>query len=300
MPTCEFEGDPQPSRKRSGSRFRSTSSGSSARARHRPRLARQGGVDRAGLRRAHSGIARPMLPVDSPHTPAAGGPPTPRWRHSTLDLAKERAPPLDCGGAAFPGEPSRGPGVPATGRQARAAFHINADIAAGGNPLPVGDRRRDAGDRRTGDTLVETARLWISLRGHHDLDGVWHIAGVTGPDEYNRNRATTTCSPTSAAAHNLRSAAEAAERHPRHARDLGITLEEVAASARGGRCGQHPVRPRPARAPTKRGVHPVATLGLRGVPRQVPVAATRAVLRPVPPSQVIKQADLLLCPVLVR
>ena len=33
------------------------------------------------------------------------------------------------------------------------------------------------------ELLVETARLWISL-GHHDLDGVWHIAGVTGPDEY--------------------------------------------------------------------------------------------------------------------
>ena len=33
------------------------------------------------------------------------------------------------------------------------------------------------------EVLVETARLWMSL-GHHDRHGVWHIDGVTGPDEY--------------------------------------------------------------------------------------------------------------------
>ena len=31
--------------------------------------------------------------------------------------------------------------------------------------------------------LIETARLWMSL-GHHDRHGVWHLDGVTGPDEY--------------------------------------------------------------------------------------------------------------------
>jgi alpha,alpha-trehalose phosphorylase len=64
--------------------------------------------------------------------------------------------------------------------------------------------------------------------GHHDVDGAWHIAGVTGPDEYtavvNDNVFTNL-----AAAHNLRGAAEAAERHPGLARDLGVTVEEIAA-----------------------------------------------------------------------
>jgi alpha,alpha-trehalose phosphorylase len=77
------------------------------------------------------------------------------------------------------------------------------------------------------ELLVETARLWVSL-GHHDVDGAWHIAGVTGPDEYtaivNDNLFTNL-----AAAHNLRSAAEAAERHPGPARDLGVTAQEIAA-----------------------------------------------------------------------
>jgi trehalose/maltose hydrolase-like predicted phosphorylase len=77
------------------------------------------------------------------------------------------------------------------------------------------------------ELLVETARLWLSL-GHYDLDSVWHIAGVTGPDEYTvvviDNLFTNL-----AAAHNLRGAADATERHPELARDLGVTTGEVAA-----------------------------------------------------------------------
>ena len=64
--------------------------------------------------------------------------------------------------------------------------------------------------------LVETARLWISL-GHHDRHGVWHLDGVTGPDEYTaivRDNVFTNLM----AAHNLRTAAEACERHPEAAR----------------------------------------------------------------------------------
>jgi trehalose/maltose hydrolase-like predicted phosphorylase len=76
------------------------------------------------------------------------------------------------------------------------------------------------------ELLVETARLWMSL-GNHDVDGAWHITGVTGPDEYtaivNDNVFTNL-----AAAHNLRAAVEAAQRHPGLARDLGVTDEETA------------------------------------------------------------------------
>ena len=152
-----------------------------------------------------------------------------RWRHSTLDLAKERAATLGLRGAAFPWRTIRGQECSGYWPAGTAAFHINADIAAA-----VARYRSVTGDETLEtevelELLVETARLWISL-GHHDLDGVWHIAGVTGPDEYtaivNDNVFTNL-----AAAHNLRSAAEAAERHPRRARDLGITLEEVAPGA---------------------------------------------------------------------
>ena len=152
-----------------------------------------------------------------------------RWRHSTLDLAKQRAATLGLRGAAFPWRTIRGQECSGYWPAGTAAFHINADIAAA-----VARYRSVTGDETLEtevglELLVETARLWISL-GHHDLDGVWHIAGVTGPDEYtaivNDNVFTNL-----AAAHNLRSAAEAAERHPRRARDLGITLEEVAPGA---------------------------------------------------------------------
>src|SRR4029453_5540344 len=61
-----------------------------------------------------------------------------------------------------------------------------------------------------------------------DVDGAWHIVGVTGPDEYTaivKDNLFTNL----AAAHNLDRAAEAADRHPRLARGLGVTVEEVAA-----------------------------------------------------------------------
>jgi alpha,alpha-trehalose phosphorylase len=68
----------------------------------------------------------------------------------------------------------------------------------------------------------------MSLGNHDDVDGGWHIAGVTGPDEYTAvvNDSVFT---NLAAAHNLRSAAEAAERHADLARDLGVTVEEITA-----------------------------------------------------------------------
>lgn len=102
-----------------------------------------------------------------------------RWRHSTLGLAKERAATLGLRGAAFPWRTIRGQECSGYWPAGTAAFHINADIAAA-----VARYRSVTGDETLEtevglELLVETARLWISL-GHHDLDGVWHIAGVTG------------------------------------------------------------------------------------------------------------------------
>jgi alpha,alpha-trehalose phosphorylase len=75
--------------------------------------------------------------------------------------------------------------------------------------------------------LVETARMWLSL-GHHDRHGRWHLDGVTGPDEYTavvRDNVFTNLM----AAHNLGVAAQACERHPVAAQDMGVTTEEMAA-----------------------------------------------------------------------
>jgi alpha,alpha-trehalose phosphorylase len=76
------------------------------------------------------------------------------------------------------------------------------------------------------ELLVETARLWISL-GHHGRDGHWHIAGVTGPDEY--TAITTDNSFTNlAAASNLNAAAAAVGRHPDLGQAFGVDATEVA------------------------------------------------------------------------
>ncbi|HEY3007726.1 MAG TPA: glycoside hydrolase family 65 protein [Micromonosporaceae bacterium] len=148
-----------------------------------------------------------------------------RWRHSTLDLARGRAATLGLRGAAFPWRTIHGQECSGYWPAGTAAFHINADIAAA-----VTRYRSVTGDETLEveaglELLVETARLWMSL-GHHDVEGGWHIAGVTGPDEYtaivNDNVFTNL-----AAAHNLRAAAEAADRHPGRARDLGVTVEET-------------------------------------------------------------------------
>jgi alpha,alpha-trehalose phosphorylase len=165
----------------------------------------------------------PVLTYTQPHAAADAL----RWRHATLDRARERAATLGLRGAAFPWRTIGGEECSSYWPAGTAAFHINADIAAA-----VTRYRSVTGDETLEveaglELLVETARLWISL-GHHDVDGAWHIAGVTGPDEYtaivNDNVFTNL-----AAAHNLRSASEAAERHPGLAHDLGVTVEEIAA-----------------------------------------------------------------------
>jgi alpha,alpha-trehalose phosphorylase len=150
-----------------------------------------------------------------------------RWRHSTLELARQRAATLGLRGAAFPWRTIHGEECSGYWPAGTAAFHVSADIAAA-----VTRYRAVTGDETLEveaglELLVETARLWMSL-GHHDVDGAWHIAGVTGPDEYTAI-VTDNLFTNLAAAHNLRGAAEAADRHPDLARGLGVTVEELAA-----------------------------------------------------------------------
>jgi alpha,alpha-trehalose phosphorylase len=149
-----------------------------------------------------------------------------RWRHATLDLARERASQLGLAGAAFPWRTLRGQESSGYWPAGTAAFHINADIAdavaryqyAADDP----EFEREAGL----ELLVETARLWRSL-GHHDARGKFRIDGVTGPDEYSAiadNNVYTNL----LAQLNLREAADAVGRYPREAARLGADLEEAA------------------------------------------------------------------------
>jgi alpha,alpha-trehalose phosphorylase len=150
-----------------------------------------------------------------------------RWRHATLDLARERAKVLGLRGADFPWRTIRG--QPASGYwpASTAAFHLNADIADAvvRYHAATGD---DAFEREAGlELLVETARHWLSL-GHHDARGGFRIDGVTGPDEYSAiadNNVYTNLM----AQKNLLAAADAVERHPERARELGVGSEEAAA-----------------------------------------------------------------------
>jgi alpha,alpha-trehalose phosphorylase len=150
-----------------------------------------------------------------------------RWRHATLDLARERAKVLGLDGADFPWRTIRG--QPASGYwpASTAAFHINADIADAvvRYHAATGD---DAFEREVGlELLVEAARHWLSL-GHHDAHGGFRIDGVTGPDEYSAiadNNVYTNLM----AQKNLLAAADAVERQPERARELGVDPEETAA-----------------------------------------------------------------------
>jgi alpha,alpha-trehalose phosphorylase len=149
-----------------------------------------------------------------------------RWRHSTLDLARERAVQLGLAGAAFPWRTIRGHECSGYWPAGTAAFHINGAVADAviRYQAATGD---DDFEREVGlELLVATARLWRSL-GHYDPSGRFRIDGVTGPDEYSAvadNNVYTNL----VAAENLRAAADAVARHPRHAAALGADFEDAA------------------------------------------------------------------------
>lgn len=150
-----------------------------------------------------------------------------RWRHNTLDAARERAAQLGLGGAAFPWRTIEGSEGSAYWPAGTAAFHVNAGIADAVVRYveATGDLRFE---REVGvELLVETARLWRSL-GHHDHHGAFHIDGVTGPDEYSAVADDNTYTNLMAR-QNLLAAADAVERYPDEAQRLGTDEEESAA-----------------------------------------------------------------------
>jgi trehalose/maltose hydrolase-like predicted phosphorylase len=169
------------------------------------------------------GFVLPVLTYTQPNAAAD----VIRWRHSTLDLAKEHAARLGLKGAAFPWRTIRGHECSGYWPAGTAAFHINADIADSIERYRhvTGD---DSVDKSGGvELLVETARMWMSL-GHHDSEGGWHVDGVTGPDEYSAI-ADDNVFTNLMAARNLVAAAEATVRHPDLASEFGVNTEEAAA-----------------------------------------------------------------------
>ncbi|MFF4845088.1 glycoside hydrolase family 65 protein [Streptomyces collinus] len=164
----------------------------------------------------------PVLTFTAPETV-----PSPlRWRHRTLPAARERARQLGLSGAVFPWRTIEGAECSAYWPAGTAAFHINADIAMAAvrYVAMTGDEEFE---RHVGlELLVDTARLWRSL-GHHDAQGVFHIDGVTGPDEYSavaRDNLYTNLM----ARQNLRAAADVVTRHPERAEEVGVDDEEAA------------------------------------------------------------------------
>ncbi|HET8581987.1 MAG TPA: glycosyl hydrolase family 65 protein [Jatrophihabitans sp.] len=148
----------------------------------------------------------PLLSATAPHAARDAL----QWRHSTLDLARERARTLRLGGATFPWRTIRGQECSAYWPAGTAAMHVNADVAvAAARYLWWTDDEEFARECAL-PLLVETARLWMSL-GYRGADGRFHVDGVTGPDEY-----TALCDDNTytnlMAAQNLRSAAIAARR----------------------------------------------------------------------------------------
>ncbi|MGY1605191.1 glycoside hydrolase family 65 protein [Geodermatophilus sp. SYSU D00815] len=148
-----------------------------------------------------------------------------RWRHSTLEKARERACVLGLQGAAFPWRTIRGEETSGYWPAGTAAFHINADIADAvvryWHATLDEDFDRDFG----AELLIETARLWASL-GHFDPEHGFRIDGVTGPDEYTAvvdNNVYTNLM----AQRNLREAVRAVKRQPEVAGRLDVTDAEL-------------------------------------------------------------------------
>ncbi|BCJ49781.1 putative glycosyl hydrolase [Actinoplanes sp. NBRC 14428] len=166
------------------------------------------------------GFVLPLLTYVAPHAAAD----VLRWRHSILDQARQRARTLGLEGAAFPWRTIHGEECSAYWPAGTAALHLNAVIAR------AVERYREVtgDDALEGDCgleiLVETARLWVS-HGHHDATGVWHVDGVTGPDEYSAV-ADDNVFTNLMAARNLRAAADACTRRPEAAARLGVRPDE--------------------------------------------------------------------------
>ncbi|MDX6323408.1 MAG: alpha,alpha-trehalose phosphorylase [Propionibacteriaceae bacterium] len=158
-----------------------------------------------------------------------------RFRYNMLDAGRRRARDLTQRGALFPWRTINGEEASAYYAAGTAQYHIDADISYALCKYVAATGDDEFMWREGVDILVETARMWADL-GFWREDGsrVFHIHGVTGPDEYttvvNDNLFTNVM-----ARFNLSKAAEvvqqmelsAPEAFERMVGRLGVTSEEV-------------------------------------------------------------------------
>jgi len=147
------------------------------------------------------------------------------WRHSILDLARQRAVLLGLAGATLPWRTIHGEECSGYWPAGSAALHVNADVADAVRRYVDATGDDEFAENEGGELLVETARLWISA-GCYDHDGNFRIDGVTGPDEYSAlvdNNVFTNMG----AQTNLRAAAATATRLPALAERMGAAPAEL-------------------------------------------------------------------------
>lgn len=104
-------------------------------------------------------------------------------RHQMLPDARNRAAELNMDGALFPWRTINGLEASAYYAAGTAQFHINAAIAFAAKRYEWATGDLPFSTEIAADILVETARMWVSL-GFFGKDGLFHLHGVTGPDEY--------------------------------------------------------------------------------------------------------------------
>ena len=160
-----------------------------------------------------------------------------RWRHSTLDLATERARQLRLDGAAFPWRTIRGQECSAYWPAGTAAFHVNADIAdavlrylhaTGDDEFARGAGARAAGRDRAAVALARPPRPRAARSTS---------TASPGPDEYSAV-ADDNVYTNLMAARNLAGAAESSRAPPRRGarRSASTTRRSPPGATRPPRC----------------------------------------------------------------
>ena len=108
-----------------------------------------------------------------------------RFRYGLLAAARLRAAQMTQRGALFPWRTINGEEASAYYAAGTAQYHIDADIAYALSQYVAATGDLEFLEREAVDILVETARMWADLGFWRvNGDGVFHIHGVTGPDEY--------------------------------------------------------------------------------------------------------------------
>jgi alpha,alpha-trehalose phosphorylase len=108
-----------------------------------------------------------------------------RFRYRLLPAARVRAEQMTQRGALFPWRTINGEEASAFYAAGTAQYHIDADISYALSQYVAATGDLEFLEREAVDILVETARMWADLGFWRvNGDGVFHIHGVTGPDEY--------------------------------------------------------------------------------------------------------------------